>query len=86
MEKVYIVSVESGSYDDYQRDDIFATKSLTLAINWCERFNGIVKQNTDRINNFDTISNLKRPFWFNGIRYGKMSAFINKIELRKLRR
>ena len=55
--KINLVSVATGSYDDYSEKTIFATKDKEKDLKWVERFNNIVQDNTKRIMNFDCDDN-----------------------------
>ena len=80
--KINLVSVATGSYDDYSEKTIFATKDKEKALKWVERFNNIVQDNTKRIMNFDCDDNKKEPFLFWYLSFEQPRARTIEVEVR----
>ena len=81
---VYLVSVCTGSYEDYTEHEIFVTNDKTLATKWKDRYNRIIDENKDRIKHYrdDCNCNKKLPFWHDEIYYNEPVAKILEVEFR----
>ena len=82
-ENLYLVVVATGSYDDYFENIKFATEDEEKALLWVSKFNKIIEENKDRINNYCfTLEQEKEPFWYDFIQYYEPNALIRKTELK----
>ena len=82
-ENLYLVVVATGSYDDYFENIKFATEDEEKALLWVGKFNKIIEENKDRINNYCfTLGQEKEPFWYDFIQYYEPIALIRKTELK----
>ena len=82
-EKIYIVKIGSGDYDDYHEFLQFATKCKTKAESWCARYNKIIKGERERLKNFKMKSdNQGLPYWHDKIVWDRPLAMIDEVELR----
>ena len=77
---MYLVLVATGSYDDYNENPIFVTQDKKKALSWVNRYNKIIKDNTDRINRFKFKK--KEPFCYWLIQYEQPVAIVKEVELR----
>ena len=48
-ETIFLVKILAGGQEDTINDVIFATFDKYKATEWCDRFNHLVKENSDRI-------------------------------------
>ena len=78
--EMYLVMVATGSYDDYNESPIFITESKKKALLWVNRYNKIIKDNTDRINRFEFKG--EEPFWYWLIQYEQPTAIMKQVEHR----
>ena len=83
-EIIYLVAVCSGEYEDYTEHNIFATTDKDKAEKWRDKYNRIIDNNKDRINNYyDDRDWVKpEPFWYDKINYDLPKARIREVELR----
>ena len=80
---MHLVMVATGSYDDYNESPIFVTENKEKALLWVEKYNKLIKDNTDRINNYVFKEQQeKEPFWYWLIQYEQPTAMIRKVEYR----
>ena len=83
INKVYLVIVSSGQWEDYIEQKVFVTTNEYKAKNWCDRFNKIISDNKERVFDFyrDGDYEKKQPFWFSRIEE-EPNAFYKGVELR----
>tara|TARA_R110000803_G_scaffold210269_1_gene281642 strand:+ start:46 stop:312 length:267 start_codon:yes stop_codon:yes gene_type:complete len=82
-ENLYLVVVATGSYDDYFENIKFATEDEEKALLWVNKFNRILEENKDRLNNYCfTKDQEKEPFWYDFVHYQEPNALIRKTELK----
>lgn len=82
-ESLYLVVVATGSYDDYFEKIKFATEDEEKALLWVNKFNRILAENKDRLNNYCFTKNQeKEPFWYGFVHYQEPNALIRKTELK----
>lgn len=82
--KMYLVIVATGSYDDYTENVKFVTDDKTVADTWVARFNKIIDDNRERINDFPIQDpENEEPFWYWLIQYYYPNAMVRETEYRK---
>lgn len=81
--EMHLVTIATGSYDDYHESSIFVTDDKEKALLWVEKYNKIIKDNTDRIVNYVFKEEQeKEPFWYWLIAYEKPIAIVRQVEHR----
>jgi len=66
----YLVSIRSGDIYDFGIENIFITKDYEKAEKWIEKFNKIIRDNQDRIENYyktDEDYMKEQPLWYERI-------------------
>lgn len=93
MNKLYLVTYSTGSYDDYFEVKVFATANKDIATKWIDRFNSILNkwkeyykqyENTNTQPGYEWIEDkyvdLYFDRWYMSRKLNK--AFFEEIELR----
>ena len=78
---MYIVYYTTGSYDDFERHNVFVTESELIASEWVAKFNRIVEKFYDYyIKNQDNLQNttIRNIFYFIDVN----EAYYEQIEAR----
>jgi predicted secreted protein len=81
---IYVVQVCRGQYDDYWENEIFATADKARAEKWRDRYNRIIDDNKERIDNYydDQDWSKPEPFWYSEINWDVPRARVIEIEWR----
>ena len=84
MNEMHIVYVSSGEYDDYRERNMFVTHDKSKAEKWVLRYNKIVADNYNRIQNYYDDENYEKPepFCYDDIHWDKPTAHCKTIEVR----
>ncbi len=62
MEKIYLVYYFGGCFDDFYRNELFVTKNIQTAIEYCNKFNRILTDLKEHYSKFEEDSWLKVEF------------------------
>ena len=74
---IYAAIIISGGWDGFSENYVFVSFNKNKVENWCKRFNKIISDNTDRIENKKTYC-----FWHDFIKYEHPEAVLKELELR----
>lgn len=81
---MYVAVIATGSYEDYQEDNVFCSTDKDKVEKWVNRFNKIVEDNEGRIRERvdKQADNEPWPFWYRFIFWDGACAVIHKIPIR----
>ena len=83
--EIYIACVTYGEYIDYYEIDIFASEDKEKVEKWINRYNKIIVENCDRLNEISMDypdADLSDYFWHDIIMCHRPRAIIKTCELR----
>lgn len=81
MKPLYLITITTSLWGDIWIIPHFATLDKEKAEKWVERFNRIVEDNRERLNNFDLNSSDNTPFWHDYILYENPWSSLKEIKL-----
>lgn len=81
MKECYAVFIGFGQYEDYHADLRFVTFSKEQAQNWVNKYNKIVENNFERLDNFNIDESLL-PLYYQEIIQDEAHAFFEKTKVR----
>lgn len=61
VEEIYIIILCAGVHEDYSKTLLFATFDEKVAENWVDRFNNIIINNKERIDNYYDDGDYDKP-------------------------
>ena len=81
---INLVIVISGECDDHDKSVMFATFDDNKANTWVKKFNRIIDNNKDRMQNYHSDGNYDKeePYWYDYILWYKPMAIVNQVPLK----
>ena len=84
VEEIYIIILCAGAYEDYSETLLFATFDEKVAENWVDRFNNIIINNKERIDNYYDDGDYDKPdlYLYDLIKWDPPFAKFKKLNIK----